>query len=554
MKAGIACLSIACCLAASSLSADPIRRGAPTPEQMAWHELELAMFVHFAPATWQNREYDNHSTPLSDISPSKLNTDQWCEVAESFGARQIVFVAKHVGDFCWWQTDTTDYGIKETPYQDGEGDVLAELSQSCNKYGLKLGVYIYPGNHKLGAGIGSGGRTKNPADQKQADRIYRQQLAEVLSRYGAISEIWFDGSCKTPVQDIIDRYAPEAMVFQGPQATIRWPGNEHGHSPYPAWQTVTQKDAASGVATGRHSDPDGDVWLPMEMDTTLLNKAWFYKQNWDHRVKTVDQLMDIYLKSVGRGGILMLNATPDTTGLIPEFHVQRYQEFGAAIRRVYKNKKGETCGSGSEFTIMFKEPTIVSHTITMENIQHGHVIRAYEIEGLVAGAWRSLHKGASIGYKQIDLIEPVELGGIRLRAIESVDTPQVKSFAAYEMGDEYDVSKDEAQGEWQKVSELLLTNTWQTMDVDLTKQIRDTGQYEVEIRPTGEIELKDVLVLLAEAEAPRLITKLDRPNAWNINRTAAVTSGPRGRTSLRLVAKSAGSGTQESWVYLRKMQ
>jgi alpha-L-fucosidase len=541
-------------LFASALCAESIARGIPTPEQIAWHEMEVTMFIHYGPATWQNREYNNRETSLSEMTMRKLDTDQWCEAANAFGAKQIVFVAKHVGAFCWWQTDTSDYGIKNTPYKDGKGDVLAELAASCEKYGLKLGVYVYPGDPAYGAGIGSGGRTKDPARQEAYDKVFRQQLTEVLSQYGEMDEVWFDGSCVIEVGDILKKYAPKAMVFQGPHATIRWPGNEHGHSPYPAWQTVKKSDAVSGVSTGRHNDPNGDVWLPMEMDTTLLNKAWFWKPNWDHRIKTVDQLMDVYMKSVGRGGVLLLNATPDTTGLIPLSHMKRYKEFGEAIKRIYENKKGETSGKGKEFTITFDEPTIVSHIITMEDIRHGHIIRAYEVEALVGDAWHVLHKGLSVGYRQIDLIKPTEVKGLRLRITESVNVPQLKSFAAYEITDPRRMPLGANQEAWQKAGEHLLTTTWKTIDVDLTEQISDVGQYEVEIKPIEGITLKSVIAVMAETEAPRLITKLDRPYAWNINRTAAVTDGPEGRTALRVVAKSTGDGFRECRIYIRKVE
>ncbi len=264
----------------------------PTPGQVDYLGMELQMFVCLDPCTWQNREYDNHSTPLSAINPAKLDTDQWCRVARSFGAKQILFVAKHTGGFCWWQTETSNYGIRNTPWKAGKGDVLAELSASCTKHGLKLAVYVYPGDDQWGAGSGSGGRTSDPAKQDAYNKVFRQQLTEVLSRYGEISEVWFDGSCVIAVGDILKQHAPRAMVFQGPHTTLRWVGNEAGYAPYPAWQTVKRADAATGIATAAHSAPDGDVWLPMECDTTLLDHKWFWGENTDHMLKSLDQLMD----------------------------------------------------------------------------------------------------------------------------------------------------------------------------------------------------------------------------------------------------------------------
>ena len=155
---------------------------------------------------------------------SKLDTDQWVAAAEAMGAKYIVCVAKHVGGFCMWQTETTDYGVKSLSWRGGKGDVLADLATSCRKRGMKLGVYLSPCDRKHGAGVG--GRCGSPEAQKVYSKIYRQQLTEVLSRYGDIVEVWFDGSNVIEVGDILKKFASRAMVFQGPHATIRWVGNE----------------------------------------------------------------------------------------------------------------------------------------------------------------------------------------------------------------------------------------------------------------------------------------------------------------------------------------
>ena len=174
------------------------------------------MFVCLDPCTWEGREYDNHSIPLSRINPELLDTDQWCKAAVSCGAKLILFVAKHSGGFCWWQTETTEYSVKNTPWKEGKGDVLKDLSESCRKYGLGLGIYVYPGDETWGAGIGSGGITKDPTKQDAYSRIYRQQLTEVLTMYGPIKEVWFDRNCKIYVNDILEKYANDAVIFSRP--------------------------------------------------------------------------------------------------------------------------------------------------------------------------------------------------------------------------------------------------------------------------------------------------------------------------------------------------
>ena len=201
----------------------------PTPAQAQWHDLELGMFIHLAPQTWQDSESDDLSTPLAAINPDKLDTDQWVRVAQSMGAKYIVFVAKHEGGFCWWQTDTTDFGVRNTPWRAGKGDVLADLSASCKKAGMKLGVYLSPQDKKHAVGVG--GKSNDPAKQADYQKLFRTQLTEVLTRYGEMMEVWFDGSLVFDVGDILKQHAPNAVIFQGPQASIRWVGNEEGIAP-----------------------------------------------------------------------------------------------------------------------------------------------------------------------------------------------------------------------------------------------------------------------------------------------------------------------------------
>ena len=183
----------------------------PTPEQIVWQDMEFDMFIHFGLEIWQDTEADDFSTSRDGINPTKLDTDQWVSVAESMGAKYIIFVAKHHGGFCCWQTDTTDYSVKNIPWRNGKGDVMRDLSGSCRKRGIKLGVYLSPADVKHGAEVGA--KCETPEAQEHYSKIYRQQLTELLTRYGEIFEVWFDGSCVIDVSDILKKYAPKAMVF-----------------------------------------------------------------------------------------------------------------------------------------------------------------------------------------------------------------------------------------------------------------------------------------------------------------------------------------------------
>jgi len=492
----------------------------PTLPQLRWQNYEQIMFIHFNPTTWTGKEYDDLSFPLNRMNPEKLNTNQWCEVAKSWGAKMILFVAKHTGGFCWWQTETTEYGIKNTPWKNGKGDVLAELSKSCRKYGLDLGVYVYPGDEKWGAGIGSGGRTKDPSMQEAYNKIFRQQLFEVLTKYGPIKEVWFDGSCVIDVSDIIDKYAQNAVIFQGPKATIRWVGNEDGIAPYPNWYTLHSKDLRTGVSTALHSTPDGDAYAPIEIDLPLLgNKGhkWFWAPNTDSMMLSVDQLMDVYYRTVGRGGVMLLNSTPDTTGLIPKSHVETYKTFGDEIRKRFEDPIKSVCGVGNEFEIALKSPTTINLAIIQEEIAYGQRVRNYTIEGLTNSGWKSICSGTSIGTKKIDSFDSIKISKIRIKISNSIAKPIIKKFAIYSTKKINKVKGVTSLlnpiviGSWNSQS---FSKDWKTLELNLTPYINSIGQFEINFqmvsydwtKPWG-LEFKDWEIEMYGKNIPEAIQK-----------------------------------------------
>jgi len=326
-----------------------------------------------------------------------------------------------------WQTDTTDYSIKSTPWRGGKGDILEDLARSCRKYGIRLGIYLSPADAKHGAKVS--GRCDTPEAQEAYNRLYRQQLTEALSRYGEMFEVWFDGGNVIEVGDILKRYAPKAMIFQGKYTTIRWVGNEDGVAPYPAWNAVSQ-EAASAGATAADGNPDGTIWLPIECDARI-RADWFWNTKNASTLKSVDQLMEMYYRSVGHGANLLLNLTPDTTGLIPEVDARRAAEFGAEIRRRFGKSLAETRGSGDTVELSLEKPTVIDHVITMEDIRQGERIREYVIEGLSAGEWKELCTGTAIGHKKIDRFAPVAVSAVRLRSLQSTDRPIIRKLAVY---------------------------------------------------------------------------------------------------------------------------
>lgn len=418
---------------AVNLARDPaLREPKPTPTQAAWQDMEIGMFIHFGIETWQDKETDDEPVMenLELFNPTDVDTDQWVSVAESIGAKYIILVAKHHGGFCLWQTDTTEYSIKNTPWRDGKGDIVADLADSCRKRGMKLGIYISPAD--FSQKTGGGGSSNNAEIQKKYSNIYRQQWTELLTRYGEIMEIWFDGSTVVKMDDIIRQYAPKAMVFQSPWATIRWVGNEDGYAPYPAWNTVKKADAVSGVSTAGHSDPEGDAWLPIEVDTVIRYHDWFWNTTNEKDLRSLDELMDVYYNSVGHGAVLLLNIAPDTTGRIPDSDEKRAAEFGAEIQRRFGKSIAETNGRGNVVELPLDKPTTIDHVITMEDILQGERVREYVIEGLLRGNWKRIAHGTAIGHKKIDRFAPVKVTKVRLRVRNSAATPIIRKLAVYD--------------------------------------------------------------------------------------------------------------------------
>ncbi|HNQ24194.1 MAG TPA: alpha-L-fucosidase [Phycisphaerae bacterium] len=409
----------------------------PSAAQLAWHDCELGMFIHFAPNTWTDLEYDDLSLPLAKFDPAQLDTDHWVTATQQMGAKYIVFVAKHAGGFCLWQTDTTDYGVKNTPWRGGRGDVLVDLATSCRKAGLRLGVYVSPADRKHEAAVG--GKCATPAAQEAYNRLYRAQLTEVLttinrvlgdSPVGGVFEVWFDGSIVVPVGDILAQHAPHAMVFQGPHTTMRWVGNEDGVAPYPAWNTVSEAAAKTGEATAEHGHPDGTVWLPLECDARMRN-TWFWNTKNAGTLKSVDALMDMYYRSVGHGAVLLLNHTPDPSGRIPEADVRRGAEFGAEIRRRFGQSLAETAGQGDIIELALAKPATLEHCIMQEDIAQGERVREYALEGLVDGQWQELALGTAIGHKKIDRVSSGPVVKVRLRVLRSAGEPLIRRLAVF---------------------------------------------------------------------------------------------------------------------------
>jgi alpha-L-fucosidase len=309
-----------------------------------------------------------------------------------------------------------------------------------------------------------------------------------------------------PLEDIIKKYVPTPIVFQGPFATIRWVGNERGFCPYPNWYTVDAKDALTGVATAEHSNPDGDVWMPVEVDVPLLDHSWFWSATNENLLRPLDGLMDIYYQSVGRGAMLLLNAAPDTTGLIPVKDMALYKQFGEEIRRRFGKSIAETSGNGQTVELPLGKEEMIDHVIIQEDISFGQRVRQYIIEGRTNNQWKMITRGLSVGQKRIEHFTPVKVDAIRLKVVESTYPPVIRRLAVFNTGLNKASSGSQPVKVSKNIGELRMTSNGQ-FEFDLSSFIPFAEQYRLRLKAgNDEVRPTEASLWLQGVETPGFAT------------------------------------------------
>lgn len=484
----------------------------PSKSQYEWQDMELGMFIHWFPlvnlptedhfanfpgiksSDHTSHGYEGHRAELvagfwdferqkeaaSYMDCPDFDPDQWVQSAVELGAKYLVFVAKHCSGICRWQSEYGGLNFKYSPYKNGKGDPLREVAEACRKRGIKLGIYLNA--RDIPHDTADRGITHDPERQEEYNQIYRGWLTEVLSNYGEIMEVWFDGSNNIEVSDILKQYAPNAVVFNSRFGNIRWAGNEEGFTTDPTWNACSHLDIATGTSTQAQGDPDGDVWAPYECDTTLRDQ-WGYNNVPENRLRPLDELMDMYYNSVGHGANLLINHAPNNAGRIDEIDMQRMKEFGDEIRRRFSNPIAVTSGEGEIVELDLGKKQLVDHVISMEELSGGHRVRSYMIEGFDGENWIHLADGVSLGHKKIDFFQAVELEKVRIRVTIHVGTPLIRSLAAFYVGKTPKLF-EKSKFETYKVSEygcgLIDRNTWiATFEINLTPYITKAGQYKI---------------------------------------------------------------------------
>jgi len=379
----------------------------PSPSQLAWQQLEYYAFIHFGMNTFTDHEWGEGRAQPALFRPSQLDCRQWARVAKEAGIKGIIITAKHHDGFCLWPSATTEYSVKGSPWRDGRGDVLKELSAACREYGLKFGVYISPWdrNHPL-------------YGTPRYNRIYKDQWREVQSNYGEVFETWLDGANdlkKRMVYDFsgffetIRSVQPNAVIFSDAGPDIRWVGNEKGRAGETNWSTRNNEGSFPGFADEKAlntGDEDGTTWIPAECDVSI-RPGWFYHSNEDSKLKSVAELMDIYYTSVGSNANLLVNIGVDRRGLVNEQDEGRLKEFRTARDAAFRVNLASGLAKG---TLKASSVRAQDPTFGPEKAIDGNPETYWATDDGLKTAWIEIDFGHELKFNRVILQEKIALG------------------------------------------------------------------------------------------------------------------------------------------------
>lgn len=433
----------------------------PTPAQLDWQNAELVAVFHYDLHVFDGVKYNqayNRITPMPDINifnPEQLDTDQWIRSVKAMGAGIAILTATHETGFALYQSDVNPYCMKALKWKDGKGDIVRDFVNSCRKYGVRPGIYIgIRWNSFLGVYdfmMPKDGTKFQENRQAFYNKMCEGMTEELMSRYGDLAIVWYDGGGHGPelggadILPIVEKYQKNIIFYHNSQrADIRWGGSESGVVSYPCWgtypypyshsknQDVIFKDNFKLLKTG---DPDGKYYMPAMSDAPLRGyngrHEWFWEPGDDAHVFPLEHLMKMYNGSVGRNSTLILGVTPDDRGLLPDVDVARLKEFGDEVQRRFGTPIATTQGEGKRLQLKLPATTKINAIVIAEDIRQGERVRSYKVEGKVNGKWKTLAAGSCIGHKRIEEIEPVEVSALRLQIGESLDLPVIADFSIY---------------------------------------------------------------------------------------------------------------------------
>lgn len=449
----------------------------PTEAQIQWQEMEMYAFVHFSINTFADVEWGYGNRDPKLFAPNELDCHQWAKVCKDAGFKGIILTAKHHDGFCLWPSKYTEYSVKNSPWRGGKGDLVKELSEACKDYGLKFGIYLSPWD-------------RNHPDYGKPEYItyFRNQLRELLTNYGDLFEIWFDGANggtgyygganenrKVDIKNYYDwknthelvrQLQPNAMLFSDAGPDCRWCGNEEGWVGETNWSLLRRDEVWPGYPNYtelRYGHGDGTHWVPAEVNVSI-RPGWFYHESEDHKVKSLQHMVDIYYSSVGRNGTFLLNLPVDKRGLIHETDVKRLQEMATVLKADFADNLVEKAlvtatnvrGGAKDFSplnltdankmsywatddsvkvasfiVDLGKPKDFNRILLQEYIRLGQRVKKFSVEAYVNGKWKLLEEQTTIGYKRILRLPTTHASKLRINIMEAKACPVISNIEVY---------------------------------------------------------------------------------------------------------------------------
>ncbi|MBS5540921.1 MAG: alpha-L-fucosidase [Phocaeicola plebeius] len=453
----------------------------PEPKQVEWQQMETYAFIHFGLNTFNDREWGYGDTDPKTFNPTNLDCEQWVQTLVKAGMKGVILTAKHHDGFCLWPFEGTDYSVKNSPWKNGQGNVVKELSEACKKYGLKFAVYLSPWDR----------HQANYGTPEYLPYFYAQ-LHDLLTNYGPVFEVWFDGAnggdgwyggakdIRTidrknyynypRIYEMLDSIQPQAIIFSDGGPGCRWVGNEKGFAGATNWSFLRKGEVHPGYDKNyelQYGHPDGNQWVPAECDVSI-RPGWFYHPEEDDRVKSPDQLVDLYYRSVGHNATLLLNFPVDRRGLIHpvdsanavRFHEMIQQQLKTNLvagmtPKVSNERGGDFVASAltddnfdtywatedgvttADIEFSFDTPARMNRMMLQEYIPLGQRVKAFVVEYLDKDIWLPVklnEETTTIGYKRLLRFETVETKGIRIRITDARGPLCLSSVGVYDAG------------------------------------------------------------------------------------------------------------------------
>lgn len=468
---------------ATDTEADIVKKAAnviPSARQLRWQQLEITAFFHFGINTFTGSEWGTGKEDPQIFNPSELDAGQWVHAAKDAGIKQVIITAKHHDGFCLWPTKTTGHSVKNSPWKNGKGDVVKEVAEACKKRNIGFGIYLSPWD-----------RNANVYGTEAYNDFFVQQLTELLTNYGRVDEVWFDGANgeglngKNQVYNferwykLIRKLQPHAVIaIMGPD--VRWVGTETGYGREQEWSVVPMDNLNQDLVTANSQQaiafkPQGDmrgddlgsrekvlkakglVWYPAETDVSI-RPGWFFHKAENEKIKSPEKLLDIYFNSVGRNGVLLLNIPPDKRGLINEADIKALQQWKKLRDDIFSNNLAKqstiTCtncintkaivdGNSSshlttqhsdttaEITLKFTNNRNFNVLLLQENIKKGQRIEKFELEAWINNSWQKITEGTTVGYKRLLKFDTITASSVRLKILSSRLNPCLSEIGLY---------------------------------------------------------------------------------------------------------------------------